>query len=55
MKEGVIQMLERQKRQIETHFNQYKVDMEEEQLNFIKWSKEVKHNLGDRSKDVIHL
>lgn len=52
LKRGVIEMIERQKGQIENQFNEYKLEMEEEQLNFIKWSKEVKYNLGDRTKDV---
>lgn len=52
LKNGVVEMLERQKKQIEAQFNDYRLGMEEEQINFIKWSKEVKHNLGDNSKDV---
>ena len=53
LKNSILDMLDRQKAMIEGQFNEYRTDMEEDQVNFIKWSKAMKHDFSNSGKKVL--
>lgn len=52
LKNNILNMLDQQKLKIENQFTKYKNEMEDDQVNFIKWSQRITHDYKDDAKTV---